>query len=110
MQQITAQQLAEKLAALVEEGNELPLLLDVREPGEWDICHIAGSQLMPMQSVPARLAELDREREIVCICHHGMRSAQVGHFLERNGFDNVINLAGGVDAWATQIDPRMRRY
>jgi rhodanese-related sulfurtransferase len=110
MQQITAPQLAEKLAALVEQGSALPLLLDVREPGEWDICHINGSQLMPMQSVPSRLSELNPEQEIVCICHHGMRSAQVGYFLERNGFDNVINLAGGIDAWATQIDPRMRRY
>ena len=86
------------------------MLLDVREPQEWAICRIEGSQLMPMQTVPVRLVELNPEDEIVCICHHGMRSAQVAHYLERNGFDNVFNLTGGVDAWATQVDPAMPRY
>lgn len=65
---------------------------------------------MPMQSVPARLSELDAASTIICICHHGVRSAQVGRFLEHHGFDTVINLTGGVDAWAAQIDPDMQRY
>ncbi|OIQ70574.1 putative adenylyltransferase/sulfurtransferase MoeZ [mine drainage metagenome] len=99
-----------ELADAVAQGTAPPLLLDVREPGEWAICRIDGSRSMPMQSVPARLSELDAECTIVCICHHGMRSAQVGRFLERHGFDDVINLTGGVDAWATQIDPSMPRY
>lgn len=110
MQHITAPQLVQMLADAAAQGAAPPLLLDVREPGEWAICRIDGSRLMPMQSVPARLSELDAEGAIVCICHHGMRSAQVARFLERHGFDNVINLTGGVDAWAAQIDPHMQRY
>lgn len=107
MQQITPAQLA---ARLQDPSQDQPLLLDVREPGEHAVCQIAGSSLMPMNSVPARLAELDPARETVVICHHGGRSMQVAMFLERQGFANVINLAGGVDAWAAQVDPAMPRY
>ena len=96
MRQMTVAELAERLAA----GGDRPVLLDVREPWEFEICHIEGSQPMPMGSVPARAAELDTQAETVVICHHGGRSAQVGMFLERQGFENVINLAGGVAAWA----------
>jgi rhodanese-related sulfurtransferase len=63
-----------------------------------------------MGSVPARYPELDAAAETVVICHHGARSAQVGMFLERQGFRNVINLAGGVAAWAAQVDPLMAKY
>lgn len=107
MRQMTATELADRLA---DAAGEKPVLLDVREPWEFDICHIEGSQLMPMASVPARVAELDAGAEMVVVCHHGGRSAQVGMFLERQGFTNVINLAGGVAAWATQVDPAMPRY
>ena len=107
MRQMTATELADRLA---DTAREKPVLLDVREPWEFDICHIEGSQLMPMASVPARVAELDAGAEMVVVCHHGGRSAQVGMFLERQGFTNVINLAGGVAAWATQVDPAMPRY
>ena len=106
MRQMTVAELAERLAA----GGEKPVLLDVREPWEFEICHIEGSQPMPMGSVPARAGELDAQAETVVICHHGARSAQVGMFLERQGFENVINLAGGVAAWAAQVDPAMPRY
>ena len=106
MRQMTVAELAERLAA----GGDRPVLLDVREPWEFEICHIEGSQPMPMGSVPARAAELDTQAETVVICHHGGRSAQVGMFLERQGFENVINLAGGVAAWAAQVDPTMPRY
>lgn len=109
MQHIDAPQLAHRLA----QDAAPPLLLDVREPAEWAICRIEGAVLMPMRSVPARLHELRAlgpEREIVCICHHGARSAQVGYFLERNGFDQVINLSGGIDAWAALVEPHMPRY
>ncbi len=84
------------------------LLLDVREPWEFGICHIEGSVPMPMGSVPARFAELDRDAEIVVVCHHGGRSAQVCMFLEHQGFGNVINLAGGVAGWATRSTRRCR--
>lgn len=107
MRQLSVADLA---ALLADPQREPPLLLDVREPWEFGVCHIAGSQLMPMNSVPARCAELDRARETVVICHHGGRSAQVCMFLERQGFERVANLAGGVDAWGGQIDPTMARY
>lgn len=106
MRQMTVAELAARLAA----GGDKPVLLDVREPWEFELCHIEGSQPMPMGSVPARAAELDAQAETVVICHHGGRSAQVGMFLERQGFKNVINLAGGVAAWAAQVDPAMPRY
>ena len=87
-----------------------PLLLDVREQWEFDTCYIAGSELVPMREVPEFAEELDKQQEIVVICHHGIRSRQVGIYLERLGFENVINLEGGVEAWAQQIDPQMKRY
>lgn len=107
MQQMTAQQVADWLA---DPSREKPVLLDVREPGEYQICHIPGSQLIPMQSIPARQTELDPDAPIVCICHHGMRSMAVAGFLEKNGFTNVTNMSGGIDAWARQVDPGMPKY
>ena len=107
MQNMKANELA---AWLDDETSPGPLLLDVREPWEYQICHIDGSQSMPMNTVPANAAQLDEDTPIVCICHHGMRSMQVAFFLEQHGFSNVINLTGGVDAWATQVDSRMPTY
>lgn len=107
MRQISPVQLAHRLQ---DPQQPAPLLLDVREPWELEICRIEGSVAMPMGSVPARVDELDRDRETVVICHHGGRSAQVCMFLERQGFSNVINLAGGVAGWAAQVDPRMAQY
>ena len=86
------------------------ILLDVREKWELEICQIASSLHIPMQNIPDSLEELDSEREIVVICHHGARSMQVASFLEQSGFSNIINLAGGVDAWAETVDPEMQRY
>ena len=107
MQQINALQLKEWLAGA---GDNPPLLLDVREPWEHQTAHIENSMLVPMNTVPARLAELDPETDTVVICHHGGRSAQVALFLERNGFNKVFNLAGGVDGWARQVAPDMATY
>lgn len=107
MQQLTAPELANWLA---DDSRSKPLLLDVREPWEFQTCHIPGSVTMPMQSIPSRLQELEDESPVVCICHHGMRSMSVAAWLERNGFTQVINLVGGVDAWAKQVDPAMPRY
>lgn len=86
-----------------------PLLLDVREPWEFDICRIDGSMNLPMGGVPAALDSLDPERETVVICHHGMRSAQVVNFLAARGFQ-VTNLTGGIEAWAAEVEPDMPRY
>jgi rhodanese-related sulfurtransferase len=107
MQQLSAPQLAEWIA---DTARPAPLLLDVREPWEFETCRIAGSLSMPMQTVPARQQELDPEAPVVCICHHGVRSMQVGAFLEKNGYTQVINLTGGVNAWARQVDPAMPTY
>lgn len=95
-------------------GVPAPLLLDVREPWEFALAaiRIDGLQTlpMPMNSVPARLGELDPAQPVVCICHHGVRSAQVVAFLERQGFEAVYNLAGGIDAWSIQVDAGVPRY
>jgi rhodanese-related sulfurtransferase len=101
---------AELKARLDDPGQPRPLLLDVREPWEFALCHLDGAQSMPMQGIPARIGELDPQQEIVCICHHGVRSFHVARFLEHNGFANVINLTGGVDAWAKEADPTMPTY
>lgn len=87
-----------------------PVLIDVREPWELEICRLPDALSMPMRSVPARLAELDPQAPTVLICHHGARSAQVGYFLEQQGFADIINLQGGVDAWAAQVDPALPTY
>ncbi|NNG25144.1 rhodanese-like domain-containing protein [Telluria aromaticivorans] len=107
MQHVSAPELAARLA---DPAQEQPLLLDVRENWEFSTCHIAGSTQIPMHLIPIRVGELDDDREIVCICHHGARSMQVAAFLERNGFSNVTNLTGGVHAWAVQVDPSMPKY
>lgn len=101
---------AKQLHAHLDSAAEQPLLLDVREPWEFDKARIEGSTLVPMRSVPDRLQELDPERETVVICHHGIRSRMVGHFLESQGFTNVINLSGGVASWASDVDRHMPTY
>ncbi len=107
MRQISPKELA---AWLNDASRPQPLLLDVREPWEFETCHIAGASSMPMRSVPARYMDLDANQETVVICHHGARSFQVGMFLSQQGFSQVINLAGGVDAWANDVDPAMPKY
>lgn len=107
MQHLTAPQLADWLA---DPSREKPVLLDVREPWEYQTCHIEGAVLIPMNTIPARQQELDPDAPIVCICHHGARSMQVGAFLERGGFTQVANLTGGVHAWALQVDGKMPTY
>jgi rhodanese-related sulfurtransferase len=107
MKQITPAQLA---AWLADASRPKPLLLDVREPWEHEQARIEGSQLVPMGEITARVGELDRTREVVAICHHGGRSLQVAMFLEKNGFANVHNLSGGVDAWSRTVDPSVPLY
>ena len=87
-----------------------PLLLDVREPWEYDVVHLPNSLLIPMAQVEKRQDELDRQRETVVICHHGIRSAKIAQVLENVGFRRVINLRGGLDAWAKEVDPKMPTY
>ena len=106
MRDLTPSQVHDHLA----NADSDPLLLDVREPWEFRICSIDGSQLIPMGQLPASLKQLDPERETIVICHHGVRSRQVAMYLQYQGFSNVINLAGGVDAWARDVDRNMATY
>ena len=107
MQQIRARQLADWLS---DDSRKKPVLLDVREPWEFALCSLPGSQHIPMHLIPQRLAELNPNDEIVAICHHGGRSMQAAMFLERQGFSTLFNLMGGVDAWANEVDPKLPRY
>jgi rhodanese-related sulfurtransferase len=104
---LTVNELADWLA---DPARTPPVLLDVREPWEHDICRIEGAQLTPLQQVPQAAAALDPQRPVVCICHHGTRSAHAAMFLQRQGIDPVFNLAGGIDAWARLVDRAMPTY
>lgn len=99
-----------QLKRYLDSCTEQPLLLDVREQWEFDICHIENSELLPMSVLASQTDELDPERETVVICHHGIRSLQVCHYLEHLGFTNLINLEGGVEAWAHSVDLDMPKY
>ncbi|GHD67683.1 rhodanese-like domain-containing protein [Jeongeupia chitinilytica] len=107
MQHLSPQQLAQWLA---DDSRARPVLLDVREGWEVGICSLAGITHMPMGEIPSRQLELDPDAPTVVICHHGMRSYQVAGFLERNGFSQLINLDGGMAAWADDVDPACARY
>lgn len=107
MERITAGELA---AWLADERREKPVLLDVREPWEYEKARIDGATLVPMREVPSRIAQIDEDKEVVAICHHGGRSMQVAMFLEKNGFKRVHNLVGGIDAWSRTVDPAVPLY
>ena len=98
-----------ELAAHIQSGHT-PVLLDVREPWEWNLYRLPGAILIPMRELPARLSELIKDAETVVICHHGVRSYHAARYLETAGFVDVVNLAGGVAAWADEVDPAMPRY
>ncbi len=103
--EVTAVTLRDELAAA---GG--PLLIDVREPGEWEIVHLPGADLVPLGELPAVLSRLDSRRPIVTYCHHGIRSMKALEILRGAGFHDVRSLAGGIDAWAREVDPGMARY
>ncbi len=107
MRQLSASQLKDWLA---DAERTRPVLLDVREPWEFETCRIAGSLSMPMRGIPARYHELRRDEDIVMVCHHGARSFQAGMFLQQMGFSSISNLQGGVAAWAREVDPAMPTY
>ena len=91
-----------------------PLVLDVREPWERQTASVAAAGFrlvgLPMNEIPARLAELDSDAPVAVLCHHGARSQRVAAFLAQNGFDDVVNIAGGIDAWSLERDPGVPRY
>lgn len=86
------------------------ILLDVREPWEFEAASIEGSTLMPMGEIRSRIQELDPETHIVTVCHHGVRSLNVALWLRQQDFEQVQSLRGGIDAWSAQIDPTVPRY
>lgn len=91
-------------------SGQTPRLIDVRDPWEFEICRIAGSENIPMGELMGRLDALGRGDATVVICHHGVRSQQVAAYLDSLGFTHVMNLEGGVDAWSRQVDPEMPQY
>ncbi len=105
IEQINAKQLQEAMGA-----NRKITLLDVREPQEWDITHLPGAKLIPLDQIPERINELDSADDIVVYCHHGQRSQRAINFLKKMGFSKLKNLAGGIDSWAANIDHQMPRY
>lgn len=107
MKQIRALELAEWLA---DNNRPAPILLDVREAMELEICCLPAVKHIPMHLVPIHRDELPSDQDIVVICHHGARSMQVAQFLVHHGFEQVHNLTGGIEAWAIEVDPKMRRY
>ncbi len=102
--EITAEELKKKL------DRKETVLIDVREPFEYDICHIEGAKLIPLGDLPNRVGELNPDDHIVLHCHHGGRSMRALQFLQSAGFKKVKNLTGGIDVWAEKIEPSMARY
>lgn len=97
------------LKSRLDKGEKL-VLVDVREPWENALAKLQGSVLIPLATLPQSLDKLDRQSEIIAYCHHGMRSADATGFLLQQGFANVKNLIGGIDAWSAQVDPSVPRY
>ena len=98
-----------ELKTRLDKGDKL-VLVDVREEWEYSLAKQDGSILIPLGTLPQSLARLNRDSEIIAICHHGMRSADATNFLIQQGFTNVKNLVGGIDAWSTHVDGTVPRY
>ncbi|MCG3769049.1 MAG: putative adenylyltransferase/sulfurtransferase MoeZ [Nitrosomonadaceae bacterium] len=98
-----------ELKKSLDNGDKL-VLVDVREEWEYSLARVDGSILIPLGTLPQSLAQLNRDSEIIAICHHGMRSADATNFLLQQGFQKVKNLVGGIDAWSTQVDGTVPRY
>jgi rhodanese-related sulfurtransferase len=103
--EISAAELKKRLDA-----GEKVLLIDVREPWEYEVCRIDGAKLVPMRTIPANLQSLDVEEPVICYCHHGMRSLDVAVWLQKQGVESARSLAGGIDKWSAEIDPKVPRY
>ena len=105
LSEISVEKLKEKL-----DRREDIQLIDVREPVEYEICHLPAV-LIPLGDIPKNVDLIDRDKPVILICHHGFRSAQALQYLnQRHGFTNLINLKGGLHAWALQVDPTMPDY
>lgn len=113
MEHVRPSELPEWLASARSAG-ATPLVLDVREPWEWQTASVPAEgfelQRISMGNIPARLSELDPARPVACLCHHGARSLRVAAFLQQQGFAQVANITGGIEAWAQEVDPAIPRY
>ena len=99
----------DELKRRVDAGEDL-VLLDVREPDEIATAAIPWAMVIPMGEIPTRIDEIPRDKPLIVMCHHGGRSARVAQFLAANGYDNAVNLDGGIDAWSISVDPSVPRY
>ena len=102
---ITAERVAQRLRE-----EDPPLLLDVRERWECAVAALPDAVSIPMGELPSRLHELPTDRDVVVVCHHGVRSSQVAAWLSAQGFDRIANLSGGIDAWSQSVDPSIPTY
>ncbi|GAA4421226.1 rhodanese-like domain-containing protein [Acidovorax lacteus] len=113
MDHVRPSELRDWFAAVAPNG-ATPVVLDVREPWEWQTSSVKaeGFELVciPMGSIPSRLADIDPARPVACLCHHGARSLRVAVFLQQQGFGTVANITGGIEAWAQELDPALPRY
>ena len=98
-----------EIKARLDAGDTLELI-DVREPEEIEIAAIEGARVLPMSRAAAWIDHLPGDRELVIVCHHGMRSMQVAMALAQRGHQNITNLTGGIHLWSTQVDPNIPRY
>jgi len=105
MQEISVTELKTKI-----DNGEKFQLIDVRESWELEICQLAGAKNLPLTEITGRIDEVERDIETLLLCHHGGRSQQVAMWLEQQGFGEMTNVLGGVDAWAVEVDPEMARY
>jgi rhodanese-related sulfurtransferase len=103
--EVTPREVSERL-----ERGEKFLLVDVREKWEYDASHIEGSVLIPLRDIPGNLQRLAAERDVVCFCHHGIRSMDAAAWLRSQGVPGARSMAGGIDRWTTEVDPLVPRY
>jgi rhodanese-related sulfurtransferase len=103
--QISVKEVSERIAR----GDKL-FLVDVREQWEYDLCRIAGAKLIPLGTLPANLNTLLDADEVICYCHHGIRSLDAAVWLRQQGVESAKSMAGGIERWSTEIDPQVPRY
>ena len=101
---------AEQAGIALPTDAAMPLVLDIREAWEVERASIPGTHHLPMSQIIARISELDPKQPVICMCHHGGRSMQVGAWLETQGFVDVTNLTGGIEAWSLEVDATIARY
>lgn len=103
--QITPKELKQRL----ERGDKI-VLVDVREPHEYEICRIEGARLVPLKTIPAKISTFEGAGEVICYCHHGIRSLDAASWLRKQGVAGARSLAGGIERWSREVDPRVPRY